>query len=90
MLFDIHTHISQFNNDELEPMRQRWNSNNVGFVLSAGTNVNDSYESIKLAEKYSDIYAGIGLHPTEINENYEKQLNDLFNLINDQALLLVR
>ena len=54
MLFDIHTHISQFNNDELVPMRQRWNSNNVGFVLSAGTNVNDSYESIKLAKKYSD------------------------------------
>ena len=55
MLFDIHTHISQFNNEELETMRQRWNSNNVGFVLSAGTNVNDSYESIKLAKKYSDI-----------------------------------
>ena len=88
MLFDIHTHISQFNNDELEPMRQRWNSNNVGFVLSAGTNVNDSYESIKLAKKYSDIYAGIGLHPTEINENHEKQLNDLFNLINDQVITI--
>ncbi len=88
MLFDIHTHISQFSHEELDSMRQRWHLNNVGFVLSAGTNAYDSRESINLSKKYPDIFAGIGLHPTEINEDYENQINDVFNLMNDQVITM--
>ena len=29
MLFDIHTHISQFNHDELDLMIERWQANNM-------------------------------------------------------------
>ena len=53
MLFDIHTHISQFNHDELDLMIERWQANNVGFVISAGTNPNDSFESIELSKKFN-------------------------------------
>lgn len=88
MLFDIHTHISQFNHDELDLMIERWQANNVGFVVSAGTNPNDSFESIELSKKYKNIYAGIGLHPTEIKDDYKNQMNKIFNLINDQVITI--
>ena len=86
MLFDIHTHISQFDNAELQPMIDRWESNNVQFVVSAGTNPHDSRESIKLSRKYKQIYAGIGLHPTEITDDYKSQINEIFDLIDEQVI----
>lgn len=88
MLFDIHTHISQFNHDELDLMIERWQANNVGFVVSAGTNPNDCFESIELSKKYKHIYAGIGLHPTEITDDYKNQMNKIFNLINDRVITI--
>ncbi len=37
----------------------------VSTIVNIGTNIRNSYASIKLAEKYSDIYATVALYPTD-------------------------
>ena len=88
MLFDIHTHIAQLNKEEIESMIDRWESNSVRFVVSAGTNPHDSHKSIKLSIAYKQIYAGIGLHPTEITDDYKNQISEICKLINEQVVTI--
>ena len=54
---------------------------NVGAILTAGTTVADSREAIELAKRQTRVFAGIGIHPTEItNPISEDQLSQLEGL----------
>ncbi|PIP51702.1 hypothetical protein COY43_01690 [Candidatus Berkelbacteria bacterium CG_4_10_14_0_8_um_filter_35_9_33_8] len=35
-------------------------------MISVGTNLDNSQQNIKLAKKYSNIFASVGIHPSEI------------------------
>ena len=52
MFIDIHTHLPQYDDVELDGIIQRWKSNKVKYVVSAGTTINDSIKSINLSKRY--------------------------------------
>ena len=66
MFIDIHTHLPQYNEDELSGIINRWRSSNVKFVVATGTTIEDSKKSIDLANNYYDVLSGIGLHPSDL------------------------
>lgn len=51
------------------------------FVVNIGYDLKSSMESIKIANNYKNIYAVVGIHPTEIEdewtENFEKSIIDM-------------
>ena len=67
IIFDSHAHY----NDEMFTPRERDEviqyafENGVKYIVNAGTDITTSKESINLAEKYSGIYAGVGIYPHE-------------------------
>ena len=66
MFIDIHTHLPQYNEEELSGIINRWRSNNVKFVVSVGTTIEDSRKSIDLSNNHYDVLSGIGLHPSDL------------------------
>ena len=66
MLVDIHTHIQQHDASEVPGMLQRATKAGVTTIIAAGTTVEDSTRAIALAERYPNIYAGIGIHPSDL------------------------
>ena len=66
MLIDIHTHIQQHDPSEVPGMLQRAQEAGVSTVIAAGTMIDDSRKAIQLAETYPNVYAGIGIHPSDI------------------------
>jgi len=69
---DIHCHINfdDFDLDRNEAIA-RSREKGVGMIV-VGTNLDESKKAVKLAEENSDIWAIIGLHPTEVeNENFD-------------------
>ena len=66
MLIDIHTHIQQHDPSEVGGMLERASAAGVGKIIAAGTTVEDSRKAIALAEKYSSVYAGVGIHPADL------------------------
>ena len=66
MLVDIHTHIQQHAPSEVLGMLQRATQAGVSTVIAAGTTIEDSTRAIALAEQYPNIYAGIGIHPSDL------------------------
>ncbi|MXZ03483.1 MAG: TatD family deoxyribonuclease [Chloroflexi bacterium] len=66
MLIDIHTHIQQHDLSEVPGMLQRAEDVGVSTIIAAGTTIEDSRKAIRLAETYANIYAGVGIHPSDL------------------------
>lgn len=71
LFFDTHTHYNHYNFNIIQNMIL--NSMNNFYILNVGYDIDSSYTSILLANKYSNIYTSIGIHPLYtkfINSDY--------------------
>ena len=66
MLTDIHTHIQQHDPSEVPGMLERAEETGVSTVIAAGSTIEDSLKAIQLAEQYPNIFAGVGIHPSDL------------------------
>ncbi len=66
MLIDIHTHIQQHDPAEVDGMLERAIDAGVSTMIAAGTTIEDSRRAVALAERYPNILAGVGIHPSDI------------------------
>ncbi len=64
MFIDSHAHIQidQFNSDR-DAVLQRSLDAGVSHILIIGFDLETSQEAVKLAEKYDNLYATVGMHP---------------------------
>ena len=88
MFIDIHTHLPQYNDIELDGIVNRWRSVKVQYVISTGTTIDDSKRSILLSKKYDDVLAGIGLHPSDLTQNWKNDLMELKKLSNSNISMI--
>ncbi len=80
MLIDSHCHILSSEYDDCDKVIRDSFANGVNKIIINGYSVKSSIEAIKLAEKYPNVYAAIGIGPEEINdleENYLEIMNKL-------------
>lgn len=65
LYFDIHSHInfSQFDEDRDEIIREMKNRNI--WTITVGTDEKTSKEAVDLADKHENIFATVGIHPTD-------------------------
>ena len=66
MLIDIHTHIQQHDPSEVPGMLERAAEVGVSTIIAAGITIEDSRKAIRLAETYPNVYAGVGIHPSDL------------------------
>src|SRR3989344_1878549 len=77
--FDSHSHLNfrQYDGDRDEVIK-RMREAGVGTVC-VGTSLKTSKESVELAEVHEDIWASVGIHPTDTDEAFDKEaLGKLF------------
>ncbi len=69
MLFDTHAHYDDKRFDEdRDEILSSMPKNGVGLILNPGCNIETSKKAIEYAEKYSHVYAAVGIHPEYIEE----------------------
>jgi TatD DNase family protein len=66
MFIDTHAHIHQHPEDEITNIVGRASDANVGAIFTAGTTIADSRKAIELAENHAGVFAGVGVHPTDL------------------------
>ena len=81
MLIDTHCHLfyDDLKND-LPGVLERANELGVTRFICVGTNLEDSRESLELAEKYEPVYASAGIHPhdtKDVKDGYLRELEEL-------------
>lgn len=71
--FDIHSHLesSKFDEDR-EDVISRMQDEGV-FTITVGTDFEDSKKAVRVAENYENVFASIGLHPTDSKEDFEEE-----------------
>lgn len=62
ILIDSHCHLDRY--EDLEPVLERARRAGVGLFLSISTCPKNFDQVIKIAEKYPDVYAAAGVHPS--------------------------
>lgn len=90
MIFDTHCHL---NSEEL--------CNNIDEVIASakvvgvdkflvvGWDIKSSYLAIELANKYPEIYAAIGVHPTDIDGVTDEDFDKLMTHVNDPKVVAI-
>jgi len=90
MFIDTHAHIHQHNPSEVLGIIERSVEKNVGAILTAGTTVTDSRKAVELAERQTRVFAGIGIHPSEImNPISEDELTQLDSLATSSQVVVM-
>ena len=90
MIVDTHCHLyfEELNKD-LDGVLSRANELGVNTFICVGTNINDSHESLTLAQKYKNIYATAGIHPHDSKDAAEDDLQELRKLLDNEKIVAV-
>lgn len=80
---DSHTHINQFDRDEIPSIVERAKISGIGLILAAGTTIESSKSCVSLADEIPLVEACVGVHPMDLKE----RLNDeMYGALRELAL----
>ncbi len=85
--FDIHSHLesSRFDEDR-EEVISRMQGDGV-FTITVGTDLENSKKAVRIADKYENVFASIGLHPTDTKEDFKEE--DYVELIKNPKVVVI-
>jgi TatD DNase family protein len=89
-LVETHAHLDypDFAND-LDDVLRRANEAGVTRIITIGTSIESSRRAVDLAEKYSSIYAVIGVHPTYAGQAGEDVITPLRELAKSPRVVAI-
>lgn len=81
VFIDTHAHLDfpDFSNDR-EEVLARARAAGIGNILTVGTCLESSRDSIRLAEMYPEIYAAVGIHPNHVSDSGPTDMDDIASL----------
>lgn len=89
-LIDSHCHLTDeaFDDDRLFILNDLSNFGIRG-IINPATNLTDSKMAIELAEKYDNFYAMTGIHPEEVDDITDKDLEELAKLAQNEKVIAI-
>lgn len=89
-IFDTHAHYDDesFDSDRYEVLDELF-QNGVCGIINCGCTVASSQESLELAHRYEGVYAAVGIHPQNANEETEESLAVIRQLSQDEKAVAI-
>ena len=77
MIFETHAHYDdeKFDQDRVELLSHLLRENNIGNIVNIGASFRGCKDSLKLAEEYDNVYAALGIHPEEMEDMSQENLD---------------
>lgn len=90
MFIDTHCHLEdeKFSEDRAEVLKRALAAD-VGRIINFGSTLASSIAVVELAENFSELYAGVGIHPEEIDEFDDKTCTRLAELAADKKVVAI-
>lgn len=87
-MIDTHVHLNDnAYNDILNEIIQSANNNGINKMIVIGCDYQSSLKAIEIAKKYENIYAMVGLHPSEVDHETDTDLNWLKELLLEDKVI---
>lgn len=89
-LYDSHAHLDdeRFDQDR-EDIIKSLKSNGISLVVNPGADIKSSRRAMELSYKYSNIFAGVGIHPQEASHYKEEDLEILRKWAEDPKVVAI-
>ena len=88
MLFDTHVHLNDEVYQNYDEIIKNAQQEGVNKMMVIGFDLESSKKAVKIAQEYDFIYAAIGIHPSEANKDYNKDLKELEKLICNKVVAI--
>ncbi len=90
MFIDTHCHLDfdQYDEDR-EQVIQRAIKNNIDAIISIGTDIHSSRESVLLSEKFATIYAAVGIHPSDSQDADETMFRQIEEMADEKKVVAI-
>lgn len=90
MYFDSHAHYNdeKFDEDRTE-LLQKLQENQVDYVVNAGADMESSKQGIELAKEYSFIYAAVGVHPHDVENMTDNDIEELEQMASEPKVVAI-
>ncbi|OFW59860.1 MAG: hypothetical protein A2133_07450 [Actinobacteria bacterium RBG_16_64_13] len=79
MLIDCHTHLDHCREDPAALVNEAWEAG-VGLIIQAGIDLERSLHSVRLAERFPEVFATVGFHPQEAGLLTDQLMLDIAEL----------
>ena len=90
MYFDTHTHLDDEKFDpDRELVIENLKKEGVSLAVNVGADLTSSKNSIALAEQYDFIYAAVGVHPNEVGEMQDEDLQTLADMAKHEKVVAI-
>ncbi len=90
MIIDTHAHLDFPDyKPDLESVLSRAKEADVGCIINVGTNLASSKKSVALANRYSNIYASIGIHPHDASKVSEQDWRALESIVKESKVVAI-
>ncbi len=89
MFIDVHTHIDQHDPSELPEIVDRAEAASVGAIVTAGVTVESSARCLELAQSDPRIFAGTGVHPSDLTGELTQDDLDALDKLATSARVVV-
>ena len=87
-MIDTHIHLNdEAYKDNLEEIIQSAFNNGIDTMFVIGCDYQTSLKAIEIANKYKNIYAIVGLHPSEVDKETDIELNWLKKLLKEEKVI---
>ena len=84
MIIDTHCHLDIKDYDNLEEVIKNMEGN---YMIASGYNLESNKHVIELVNKYDNVFGTIGLHPSDVTEDYESDLLFIESNINNPKIV---
>lgn len=86
-MIDTHAHLLHcYSADEIV---SNMAADGLDFIVTIGTNVDDSKQAIRVAEKFEKVYASVGIYPENTDSITEDDLNELKDLAKHEKVVAI-
>jgi len=90
MFFDTHAHYDDKRfNDDREQLMDSMNEAGISLILNSGSSLGSSKFGVELADKYSFIYASVGVHPHDAKSMSDTTIFELEKLLSHPKAVAV-
>lgn len=91
MLIDSHAHLAMFTpGTERDQVIRNAEKAGVTTILTIGTNLDDSRESIKITQQYPSVLATVGVHPHDVKDiDVDRCITELRNLAGNSSVVAI-
>ena len=84
MYIDTHCHLDSSSYDSIEDIIKRIENN---IIIVSGFDNKSNHEVLDLCSRYSNIYGTIGIHPTEITDHIDEDLQFINNSLHHPKIV---